>query len=83
MNSRKLLFIIGVGVLISSCSTQYQRPDYYASQKLSVTNYDVGEVYDVDDLRCSDSGSGCVEDNRNLPEGWVAHRAYKKAYYFE
>lgn len=83
MNTSKWILIIGVGLLVSSCSTQYQRPDYYAAEKLSVSDYQVGETYDVDDLRCSDSGGGCIEDNRNLPEGWVAHRAYKKAYYFE
>lgn len=75
--------LIGVGLLVSSCSTQYQRPDYYASQKVAVSTYQVGEVYDVDDLRCRESSGKCVEDTRNLPEGWVTHRPYKKAYYFE
>lgn len=83
MMKLKGMLLIGLGFVVSSCSTQYQRPDYYASQKIDLSVYKVGEVYSVDDLRCSDSGGQCIEDKRNLPEGWVAHRAYKKAYYFE
>jgi len=75
--------LIGLGLVVTGCSSQYQRPDYYASQNLAVTDYQAGEIYDVDDLRCSESGSQCIEDKRNLPDGWVAHCAYKKAYYFE
>lgn len=70
---RLIIGLCGVGLV--GC-TSYQVPSYY--QQAQQVNQ-VGQVYWVKDLRCSQRPELCGDQ----PQAWVKHRAYEKNYYFE